>query len=118
MLEESDNQLQQAGKGAWTPQEHSDFVKAFRLYGKDWVYIHKLVPTRSANQIKSHAQKFVKQLQKSDSPADQALLSDLSAKIGKSKAETRTRVQDELLPQVANGIGNKEFREKYTILPS
>ena len=44
--------------GRWTDQEHEDFIKGLRSYGKNWDMLAYSVKTRSATQVRSHAQKF------------------------------------------------------------
>lgn len=53
--------------GRWTPEEHARFLKAIRLYRKDWKKIEKFVGTRSGSQIRSHAQKYFLKLEGSES---------------------------------------------------
>ena len=45
--------------GRWTDEEHERFLQAIRDYGKDWSMVEGTIGTRSSNQIRSHAQKFV-----------------------------------------------------------
>lgn len=44
--------------GRWTDQEHEDFINGLRRYGKNWDMLAYSVKTRSATQVRSHAQKF------------------------------------------------------------
>ena len=49
------------GWGPWTSQEASQFSEAITLYGwGQWEKFHTVVTTRTKEQIKSHAQKFLK----------------------------------------------------------
>jgi len=51
-------------EGRWTLEEHIKFIKAIDNFGINWKKIAKIIPTRTANQIRSHSQKFFKKLKK------------------------------------------------------
>ncbi|CAM9102967.1 unnamed protein product [Sphacelaria rigidula] len=49
-------------KGTWTREEHEAFLRGHELFGKNWDAIVSLVPTRSALQIRTHAQKYLRKI--------------------------------------------------------
>ena len=47
--------------GRWSEEEHELFLRGYNKYGRDWVVIRELfVTTRTDTQIRTHAQKFFK----------------------------------------------------------
>ena len=56
----SENQTPNSGR--WTLKEHILFLQALDKYGVKWKKFQKMIKTRTANQIRSHCQKFFKRL--------------------------------------------------------
>ena len=50
--------------GRWTLKEHIQFLKAIDKFGIKWEKIKAFIPTRTPEQIRSHAQKFYNKLKK------------------------------------------------------
>eukprot|EP00873_Tetraselmis_striata_P021656 jgi/Tetstr1/441920/TSEL_030127.t1 len=48
----------------WTDKEHELFLEAVKLYGREWPKIEEHIGTKTAIQIRSHAQKFFTKLER------------------------------------------------------
>ena len=53
------NESKAPNSGRWTLKEHILFLQALEKFGVNWKRIGKVIQTRTANQIRSHCQKFV-----------------------------------------------------------
>ena len=47
---------------AWTAEEHEIFLTGVKEYGRNWKMIEEMIPTRTCQQIRSHAQKHFAKL--------------------------------------------------------
>ena len=56
----------------WTDQEHGRFLDALRMYGRAWRRIEEHIGTKTAVQIRSHAQKFFSKLEKQEASGAKA----------------------------------------------
>ena len=50
--------------GRWSNNEHAMFLEALNLYGREWKKVAVHIQTRSCAQVRSHAQKYFKKLEK------------------------------------------------------
>ena len=85
----------QKRNGRWTPEEHARFLKAIKLYGKDWKKVEKFVGTRSGSQVRSHAQKHFLKIEGSETSEKSEDVSD---------AQSESSTAPEILPKDMNHI--------------
>ncbi|KAF6003330.1 hypothetical protein F1559_003467 [Cyanidiococcus yangmingshanensis] len=55
---------------SWSPEEHERFLRALAQYGRLWTQVQRVVKTKTAEQIRSHAQKYFIQLEKRRNKAE------------------------------------------------
>ena len=48
----------------WTPEEHERFLEALQIFGRQWRKIEEYIGTKTAVQIRSHAQKFFTKIER------------------------------------------------------
>lgn len=58
----------------WTDEEHQKFLEALKLYGRAWRQIEEHVGTKTAIQIRSHAQKFFAKVVRDSNPDSEGSL--------------------------------------------
>ena len=52
----------ESNTGIWSEIEHARFLEAMDKYGNDWPSVVQFIGTRTANQVRSHAQKYYRKL--------------------------------------------------------
>lgn len=71
--------------GRWTSAEHEAFLTGLKIYGREWKKVATCIPTRSAAQIRSHAQKYFARVSKEEQQLElsalklQSLAADVDA---------------------------------------
>ncbi|KAI3777073.1 hypothetical protein L1987_46867 [Smallanthus sonchifolius] len=110
----------------WTEDEHSSFLEALKLYGRAWQRIEEHIGTKTAVQIRSHAQKFFTKLEKEavakGVPIGQALNMEIPPPRPKRKPnypyprKTHTQEAEKLATSVSSlqlpDVERKPFPEK------
>ncbi|KAI5434609.1 protein REVEILLE 1 isoform X1 [Lathyrus oleraceus] len=61
----------------WTDEEHKKFLEALKLYGRAWRKIEEHVGTKTAVQIRSHAQKFFSKINRDTNGNDTTLVESI-----------------------------------------
>ncbi|QDZ24969.1 putative Myb transcription factor [Chloropicon primus] len=54
----------------WTPEEHKRFLEALQIFGRQWRKIEEYIGTKTAVQIRSHAQKFFTKIERENKLSD------------------------------------------------
>jgi len=66
--------------GRWTKEEHTRFVDAINVHGKNWKKVEEAVGSRTGAQIRSHAQKYFLKLEKEVKTSQKAKVSKKTSK--------------------------------------
>lgn len=72
----------------WSDEEHALFVESLKKYGRAWRKIEEHIGTKTAVQIRSHAQKFFSKLQKEQAARGSASGSDAPAGVARRLEQT------------------------------
>ena len=65
--------------GRWTAEEHDEFLKCLDIYGREWKKVAERITTRTAAQIRSHAQKYFKKIEAAGEGAPRAASKPVAA---------------------------------------
>lgn len=88
--------------GRWNTEEKEKFETTLREFGEDWGKIQEAVPTRTYNQIRSHAQKYYQNL--------------IIQKIRKLKQENKLEKKIFLITKFARNINRMKKVCKYELV--
>jgi len=69
-------------EGRWSKFEHCSFLKALKMFGRDWKRVARAVGSRTSTQCRSHAQKFIVSLEKQGMSLEGVLIRQDLMKIG------------------------------------
>jgi len=92
--------------GRWTTAEHELFLKGMRLYGREWKRVAQHIPTRSAAQVRSHAQKYLTKLQRRHEEEEQLSCNPQVERILAEPESVRRDVEETM----------ERLRERYRVL--
>ena len=103
--------------GRWGKSEHLRFLAGCLLYKNNWKKVETYVRTRTSTQIRSHAQKYLKKLEKkyfpknykNSSPNDSLLDADTNNDLNKKDNINNNNIKD---ININNDIINKEKNEQ------
>ena len=91
-----ENKIENSKSGRWTKEEQNLFNLAYQWHEKDWKKLSEIIQTRTVIQIRSHAQKIQKKLDKTQTGAIEtqkvfileSALNDLNSYITKNCSES------------------------------
>lgn len=63
------SQQLQRRSGRWSDEEHEQFLKLMKQYGRSWTKIAHVMKTRTEPQVRSHAQKYFLRLRRNEKAA-------------------------------------------------
>jgi SHAQKYF class myb-like DNA-binding protein len=91
----------QAPKGRWTELENAAFIAGLKRYGRNWPKVQQVVKTRNLTQIRTHAQKFFKKIERERT---------IAARAGNQEAVARLTRTLESKPQDSAVLTEDQYR--------
>ncbi|XP_011085926.1 protein REVEILLE 1 [Sesamum indicum] len=88
----------------WTEEEHKKFIEALKLYGRAWRKIEEHVGTKTAVQIRSHAQKFFSKVVRESNTGDTSSVKSIEIPPPRPKRKPSHPYPRKLVPPVKTGI--------------
>lgn len=78
MEQQSETDVVLSSSGRWTSSEHEAFLRALKVYGREWKKLATVIPNRTSAQIRSHAQKYFSKTEQGNVHASHELHSSSS----------------------------------------
>ncbi|AES99134.1 putative transcription factor MYB-HB-like family [Medicago truncatula] len=92
----------------WTDEEHKKFLEALKLYGRAWRKIEEHVGTKTAVQIRSHAQKFFSKINRDTDGNDTTMVETIEIPPPRPKRKPIHPYPRKLVEIPKNEISNLE----------
>ncbi|GAU36764.1 hypothetical protein TSUD_213300, partial [Trifolium subterraneum] len=92
----------------WTDEEHKKFLEALKLYGRAWRKIEEHVGTKTAVQIRSHAQKFFSKINRDTNGNDTTMVETIEIPPPRPKRKPIHPYPRKLVEIPKNEISNLE----------
>eukprot|EP00794_Sanderia_malayensis_P007689 gene7689-8526_t len=111
-FKQSDHKLRRSRKNPWSFEEVQVFQKGLELFGHKWTKIADLLETRSALQVKSYANRYLKQKAQQESDS-LVMISALTSSVRMKNEETNDEVDVEDVAPVVDhrcldqGVGRR-----------
>ena len=95
------NPAHATNNGRWSPDEHHLFLSAILQHGKGWKEISASLKTRSAVQVRTHAQKFYAKLVKGNEVKDDDRITEIPLAGGSSSSVSVVSIPTPPSPSVS-----------------
>ncbi|KAG8373527.1 hypothetical protein BUALT_Bualt11G0033500 [Buddleja alternifolia] len=92
----------------WTEEEHKKFLEALKLYGRAWRKIEEHVGTKTAVQIRSHAQKFFSKVVRECNTGEASAVKPIEIPPPRPKRKPMHPYPRKLVSQIKTGISISE----------
>mmetsp|Transcript_39 Transcript_39/g.106 ORF Transcript_39/g.106 Transcript_39/m.106 type:complete len:157 (-) Transcript_39:170-640(-) len=110
----SDDEKPGRASGRWSRAEHEEFLRCLAIYGREWKKVSQRITTRTAAQIRSHAQKYFKKINQ-DKNEDHEHRAIAAPRLPTKLDHRRRPTAEQALAEVDDALGHLRAKRKHLL---